>query len=201
MSHCVQKKRGNIFDDKDQQHPPYTGEVERICTDATQDGSAIGYSRQYSSFMSNTKPEDPNAIRQSLLKDNSSNTSILGNVANVIRNVFAPPRRLAVDTDRHAVDTGRYVVDTDRHAADANEPPFVLQEQEWPTPRIEDDEDDERDENDKKSRKEKSFGGRQPRTNKRNSRSLKRKRSNISSQRKPSRRKSKTRKSKNLRSR
>lgn len=181
MSHCVQRKRGNLFDDKDQ-GPPYMAEVERICSDATPDGSAASYSRHYGSYMSNMKPQDPDLIRKELEDaSHARNPGLLGNVANAIRNVFAPPARKYANQEGNVVNSNN----GNNGNVGNNGIPFPLQEQEWPVPEIED-EDDEKP----VLRKEKSTGGSKSRTFRRRSRSLKRK-----PQRKVSRKKSKTRKS------
>jgi hypothetical protein len=97
MSHCVETKHGSLFD-PESQGPPYTAEVERVCSDAAPDGTFASRSRHYRSFMSNTKPDNPERITQQMQTDIQSNeSSILGNIAHVIRNVLVPQPQRAIE--------------------------------------------------------------------------------------------------------
>jgi len=170
MSHCSSQRLGNLFDSKLPDSGPYTASIERTCRD--KDGTS--FSKQYSSYMSSVKPENPRAVTESLESKTPSNQGIFGNMANVLKNVFGQPQ-YRKEPLKGKTETQRL---PDHEVANVNEPQeghlfphgnnfeYTIDNEEWPTPRIQE------MEGGKPKRKERS---KQSRTKK--SKSTKRKRS------------------------
>lgn len=127
MSNCTQTRRGNLYESKLPPSGTYNASVERVCQDEE------SFSKQYSSFTSNVRPDNPQAITRSLEQDTRKEQGLLGNMANMLRSVLggpsqssqsAPPQQQSRITE----------LDDNR-----NLPTFNLHQQDWPTPQFEED--------------------------------------------------------------
>jgi hypothetical protein len=128
MSNCSQQRKGNIFAPSLPDQGPYTGSVERVCRDDNENSQS--YSRQYNTFVSNTKPENPQGIAK-VLETRASNGGIFSNVANVFKSV------LSGTTPRQS--------STMNSSNSSNSNTYNIQEQDWPVPNVEIDQDSHND--------------------------------------------------------
>ena len=121
MAHCSQTRKGNLYESQLPQSGPYNASVEKVCKDDE------SFSRQYSSFHSNVRPENPQAITRSLEQQQQGNSKP-GLFGQLLRTVLGTPnntQQVANNSNHNNGSTGN------------NNNDFVLQDQDWPNPQIE----------------------------------------------------------------
>lgn len=172
MSHCTQQKQGNIFNSTLPDHGPYSGSVEKVCKD--DDGGRSSYSRQYSSYSSNVKPENPQEVARALENQGASKPGILGNI---FKSVFGKSSSSSVSSQSQSQLPSS-------SSSLQSHPKYNIQEQNWPTPNIE--VDDGSDDGNGESDEHRQSGGvrskqrtTKPVNKQRKSRSIKRRKSSI----------------------
>lgn len=144
MSNCSQQRKGNIFSSSLPDKGPYTGSVERVCQDDS--GNANSYSRQYSSYVSNARPENPQAIAQALESRTPSSGGIFGNLGNVFKSVLGGPRQNIPNASHPSNTNAPNPNAPNPNASHPSAATFNIKEQDWPTPELEDDSHDDGDE-------------------------------------------------------
>lgn len=140
MSRCTQQKKGNIFHGSLPDRGPYSGSVDKVCQENRDNSNTQAYSRHYSSFSSNVKPNNPqqiaHALESQVNRPSQQQQGILSNVGNIFKSVFAPtPRRSTV------AETSPSSPSSPSSSSYNNHPSYNIQEQDWPTPKIEEPED------------------------------------------------------------
>jgi hypothetical protein len=153
MSHCTQIRKGNLYDSPLPSAGPYNAAIEKVCQDDE------SFTRQYSSFTTNQRPDNPQAITQSLEKVTNkppSQPGLFGNMANMLRSVLGSPNTNDVkNANRELVskpqsnqnqnqNQNQNMNATTENMQYSNIPQidnnnYILHDQNWPSPQLEED--------------------------------------------------------------
>jgi len=121
MAYCSQTRKGNLYESQLPQSGPYNASIEKVCKDDE------SFSRQYSSFHSNVRPENPQAITRSLEQQQQGNSKP-GLFGQLLRTVLGTPNNTQQVANNNNNNNG---------TSTGNNNDFVLQDQDWPNPQIE----------------------------------------------------------------